>query len=98
LPNLKHILLNNGSHDSVGGQPTVGGDIDFAGIAKACGYNYVGVATTKQELIDEYTNMKNSEGPGFLEVKLKRSTRSDLGRPKGEPRKNKEEFMRFVNQ
>jgi len=42
--------------------------------------------------------MKTAEGPGFLEVKLKRSTRSDLGRPKGNPRKNKEEFMRFVNQ
>lgn len=47
LPNFKHILLNNGAHDSVGGQPTVGANIDFAEIARACGYKFVGVATTK---------------------------------------------------
>lgn len=36
--NLTHIVLNNAAHDSVGGQPTVGGEIDLPAIAKACGY------------------------------------------------------------
>lgn len=39
--NLTHIVLNNAAHDSVGGQPTVGGEIDFKAIAEACGYNTV---------------------------------------------------------
>lgn len=39
--NLTHIVLNNAAHDSVGGQPTVGGEIDFKKIAEACGYNTV---------------------------------------------------------
>lgn len=36
--NLTHVVLNNAAHDSVGGQPTVGGAIDLPAIAKACGY------------------------------------------------------------
>lgn len=36
--NYIHIVFNNGAHDSVGGQPTVGLDIDIPEIAKACGY------------------------------------------------------------
>ncbi len=39
--NLTHIVLNNAAHDSVGGQPTVGGEIDLVKIAEACGYNTV---------------------------------------------------------
>ena len=37
--NLTHIVLNNSAHDSVGGQPTVGGKIDFEKIAEKLGYN-----------------------------------------------------------
>ena len=37
--NLTHIVLNNAAHDSVGGQPTVGGKIDFEKIAEELGYN-----------------------------------------------------------
>ena len=48
--NMVHIVLNNGAHDSVGGQPTVGRQIDLCGIAKACGYENVVKASTKEEL------------------------------------------------
>lgn len=43
VPNFKHILINNGCHDSVGGQPTAGlsDTFDFLGIAKSCGYKAV---------------------------------------------------------
>ena len=43
--NLTHIVLNNAAHDSVGGQPTVGGEIDLEAIAQACGYNSAGAPT-----------------------------------------------------
>ena len=39
--NLTHIVFNNAAHDSVGGQPTVGYDIDLSRIAESCGYNLV---------------------------------------------------------
>ena len=37
-PNLSHLLLDNGAHESTGGQATVSRDVDFASIAAACGY------------------------------------------------------------
>jgi len=46
--NLTHIVLNNAAHDSVGGQPTVGGVIDLKKIASACGYNKKGAPTFKE--------------------------------------------------
>ena len=47
VPNFKHILINNGCHDSVGGQPTVGfgQTFDFLEIGKACGYRSVSLRT-----------------------------------------------------
>ena len=46
--NLTHIVLNNSAHDSVGGQPTVGGKIDLKKIASACGYNQKGSPVFKE--------------------------------------------------
>lgn len=37
-PNLVHVLLDNGVHESTGGQGTVSPVIDFCAIAQACGY------------------------------------------------------------
>src|SRR6202522_1102285 len=36
--NLQHLLLDNGAHDSTGGQATVSPQVSFAHIAAACGY------------------------------------------------------------
>lgn len=36
--NLIHLLLDNGAHDSTGGQATVSAGVSFAAIAAACGY------------------------------------------------------------
>ena len=49
--NLTHLVLNNSAHDSVGGQPTVGGAIDLPAIARAVGYNQPGHPTFKQVLV-----------------------------------------------
>ncbi|KAL8579191.1 hypothetical protein ACOMHN_010775 [Nucella lapillus] len=43
--NFRHIVFNNGAHDSVGGQPTAAGHHDrfsVTGVASACGYREVG--------------------------------------------------------
>ncbi|MDD5193383.1 MAG: phosphonopyruvate decarboxylase [Candidatus Nanoarchaeia archaeon] len=95
--NLKHILLNNGCHESVGGQPTTGFDIDFNKIAKACGYNVVLSAETKEELIGCLKNIKCQEQLCFLEIKLNDKSRSNLGRPTITPIENKKDFMNFLN-
>ena len=48
--NYVHVVFNNGAHDSVGGQPTVGLHIDLPAIAMAVGYKAAYSVSTKEEL------------------------------------------------
>ena len=94
--NMVHIVLNNGAHDSVGGQPTVGRQIDLCGIAKACGYENVVKASTKEEL-DAILKDKNTfDKLTFIEVLVRKGARKDLGRPKTTPQENKKAMMEFL--
>ena len=93
VKNMKHILINNGIHDSVGGQPTGAGNVDFPSIALACGYRSANVVSDMDEIDDAVKELKNSEGPSFLEIRVLPGARSDLGRPTTTPIQNKEAFM-----
>lgn len=94
--NLKHIVINNGAHDSVGGQPTVGFDINIQQIAKASGYKLTLQAETKEELLKAMQTLSNSTELALLEVKVNKGARSNLGRPTIRPIENKKGFMRFL--
>ena len=95
--NFKHIVINNGAHDSVGGQPTVGFNIDIISIAKACGYRGAYTASSYDELKLGLKQLMNSKGPALLEVKVNKGARKDLGRPTTSPIENKEAFMNFLS-
>jgi len=94
--NYYHIVLNNGAHDSVGGQPTIAPFIDMPAIARACGYEIVYQAKTKKDLIRVLS--KRNDGLTFIEVKVKKGARKDLGRPKSTPRENKAAFMKYIGE
>lgn len=94
--NFKHIVLNNGVHDSVGGQPTVALDVDILGIARAAAYEWVLRAQTKQELHSCLMKLKASTGPCLLEVRVRRGARRDIGRPVTSPSQNKNAFMDYL--
>lgn len=94
--NYRHILINNGAHDSVGGQPTVGLEIDLPGVAKALGYKNIFSVQTKDELIDTLGKIKNITGTTMLEIKTRKGARKDLGRPKSTPVENKNALMQFI--
>ena len=91
--NLIHLVLNNGAHDSVGGQPTIGFDISFANIAHAMGYEYTKTVDSEDELSKTLDELKSKKGPILLEVLVRKGSRSDLGRPKTTPVKNKQLLM-----
>ena len=80
--NLTHVVLNNAAHDSVGGQPTVGGRIELKKIARACGYRL--------------TSGEGAASPLFVEIKVAKGARKDLGRPKEPPQVNKKLFMKTL--
>lgn len=88
--NLFHIVLNNGVHDSVGGQPTAARHMSLSGVAAACGYETVAeVVTTESELIDVITQLASESGRRFVEVRVKPGSRPDLGRPNETPVANR---------
>lgn len=94
--NYIHFVLNNGAHDSVGGQPTVGREIDFCQIARGCGYENVTKAATPEELDAALKEAKSAKKLTFVEVLVKKGARKDLGRPKSSPIENKQELMKFL--
>lgn len=96
--NLRHIVINNGAHDSVGGQPTVAFNMDMQKIAEGCGYKLALKAETKKELLEAIEKLNNFEGLAFLEVKINNKSRSDLGRPTITSMENKEGFMDFLRE
>ncbi len=95
--NLFHIVLNNGVHDSVGGQPTVGLGIDMPTMAKACGYRHPLRVERADETREAFNRLQDMEGPVFLEVRVKRGSRKDLGRPKTTPKENRDALMRKLD-
>ncbi|PWJ66405.1 phosphonopyruvate decarboxylase [Fibrobacter sp. UWB15] len=94
--NYVHVVFNNGAHDSVGGQPTVGLKIDLPAVAKAVGYKDALTADSKESLADALGKVRNIEGPVLLEVKVKKGNRKDLGRPTTTPIENKNALMEFL--
>jgi phosphonopyruvate decarboxylase len=94
--NLKHIILNNGAHDSVGGQATVGLSVDLLAIAGAAGYKYTARVWNKEDVQSGLLGLRNSNGPGLLEFRVRRGARKDLSRPTTTPIQNKNAFMDFL--
>lgn len=94
--NYIHIVFNNGAHDSVGGQPTVGLSIDLPAVARAVGYKNVCSVTDESEMRNSLLRAKRETGPTFIEVKVKKGARKDLGRPTTTPVQNKTALMSFL--
>jgi len=101
--NYVHVVFNNGAHDSVGGQPTVGLSIDLPAIAKAVGYPQTYSVSTKEELGMALASITNNlspitQGPIFLEIRVRKGNRKDLGRPTTTPIQNKEALMKLLSE
>lgn len=91
--NLHHIIFDNGSYDSTGGQPSVSTTIDFGQVALGCGYKAANTVETKADLEEAVKGMKATEGPQMTIVKVNKGARKDLGRPTTTPIQNKVGFM-----
>jgi len=94
--NLKIIVFNNGAHDSVGGQPTIGNFLDFPKIANAVGLNSFNSVESEQQIEQIMPSFINAEHSSFLEIKIRKGARKDLGRPTSSPIQNKEIFQKFL--
>ena len=94
--NYVHVVFNNGAHDSVGGQPTVGLKIDLPRVARAVGYPHTYSVSTKEDLMDVLKEVKKINDLSLIEIKVKKGNRKDLGRPTTTPIQNKDALMDFL--
>ena len=96
--NMVHVLINNGAHETVGGMPTVGGNIDWIGVAKSCGYPNAVSVDTFEALDEALKAAKNRSELSLIEVKCSIGAREDLGRPTTTALENKENFMAYLKE
>lgn len=78
-PNFLHVVLNNGAHESVGGQPSAGHLLDWTSIASACGYATVGKAVeTEEELVEAIEKLRKLDKAGFIDCRIHKGLASKL--------------------
>ena len=94
--NLIHVVINNGAHETVGGMPTVAGNIDLVAIAKACGYPNAVCADCFEALDKELEAAKERNELSMIEVKCSIGARENLGRPTTTALENKQNFMAYL--
>lgn len=89
--NLTHIVLNNGTHDSVGGYPTVVSSMDLEMVAKGSGYG-TAVSVFRKKMIAEAVRLATNtvSHSWFIEILCEPGHRKTLGRPEEAPIRNKE--------
>lgn len=94
LHNMTHIVLNNGAHESVGGQQSAGQIIDITTIAKASGFKtHQDFLQTKDEICKCISELFSTDGPHFLEIRIKKGMRQDMPILKMIPLEEKIKFM-----
>lgn len=91
--NLRHIVINNEAHETVGGMPTAAGKVDLPAIALACGYQNAMTAEDLPQLDQALDALRDGGKLAFLEIKCALGSRGDLGRPTTSPQENKAAFM-----
>ena len=79
VPNFLHIVLNNGAHESVGGQPSAGQLVDFTKIAEGSGYRTIGKPVeTKEELERAIRELTAQEKAAFIDVRIHKGLKGEL--------------------
>jgi len=97
VANFKHVIFNNGVHDSVGGMASAGLRVSFTEIAKACGYTEAWRVEGSADVAGKIAELRAATGPAMLEIMVKKGARADLGRPKTTPVENKTAFTQFLS-
>ena len=90
--NYKYIIINNGAHESVGGQPTVGFKINIPEILHGAGIENICEAFNEEQLVLGMDFLK-SHGMSAMIVYTKQGSRKNLGRPTITPIENKQMLM-----
>jgi phosphonopyruvate decarboxylase len=94
--NFLHILLDNGVHDSTGGQPTVSSTVDFSAVAAACGYRQTVTCDNLAAFEELFMVLGATPGPSLLHVRIQPGSLSKLVRPTVKPPEVASRFKAFL--
>jgi phosphonopyruvate decarboxylase len=94
--NLIHILLDNGVHESTGGQATVSPGVDFARVALACGYRSAAACDSLKGLDAALADALAQTGPHMIHMRLEPGTVDNLVRPSVKPPDVARRFRAFL--
>ncbi|MFE9576358.1 phosphonopyruvate decarboxylase [Nocardia sp. NPDC006044] len=95
-PNLIHVLLDNGVHDSTGGQQSLAAQVDFPAVARACGYTRVYDCADLAEFTEAIKVAQVESGPTFVYLAIRPGSIAGLGRPAVSPAEVARRFRDFV--
>lgn len=95
-PNLIHVVLDNGVHDSTGGQPTVSASVDFAGVALACGYALAASVSSLDGIERALRGAAAAPGPALIHMRIAPGSMAKLGRPTIPPAQVARRFKDFL--
>jgi len=79
------VMINNGVHESVGGQDITSESYDYTSIAQSTGYASVHTVSRVEELSSLMPRLLNAAGPHFVLCETSVAALSELGRPSGSP-------------
>jgi phosphonopyruvate decarboxylase len=94
--NLVHVILDNGVHDSTGGQQTVSSGVGFAEVASACGYAQATVCDNLGSFEEALRAAFASPGPHLVHVRILPGSMEKLGRPTIAPHEVAARFRSFL--
>jgi sulfopyruvate decarboxylase beta subunit len=93
--NFVHIVLDNESHESTGGQPTASHTTKLEKMAAAAGYKTIKKVSDAGSLKNSVATLLESEGPVFILVKIEKG-KKDVARISIAPEDIKKRFMSIV--
>lgn len=94
--NLVHVILDNGVHDSTGGQATVSASVDFAAIALACGYRRAAACASLEGFEHALRRAFAQAGPTLIHLRIAPGSMAKLGRPTVKPPEVARRFRDFL--
>lgn len=94
-PNLRHLLLDNGAHESTGGQATVSASVSFAAVAAACGYASA-LETDDRTRIEAWLQSPPADGASFARLLIRMGTAQGLPRPSVAPPDVRQRLMQHI--
>lgn len=92
--NLVHVVIDNEVYESTGRQRSISNAVPLEQVAKSAGYRQAMRIDKREDIKPAFEKLINSEGPGFLLIKVEPCFDPKTGRVTHTPEEITERFMK----